>query len=292
MKFTMKFSPGEGPDVSFDISKEHLARRPDTMLSTLSKPRWNSKKDACQVIEPVEVADESWSDGTAAAIVAWYALKKDATFELPLGVELSDFVAIADWLLLELGNLGDIEYERTDGSPDSDGEGDLAGVGDGNLARIVRAAMYVKHGTDVVKGCASIREAIVRNPAVAYRFAFFRRADSVDYVNKCVSEPHLCVGSKFDPPTSEAKRRMKERIGVLEDHYQWSQDEMHREQCTANLEAGGLKASNWKKEYLELSGPRGVDFPPMDLEAVRGHRWVLHVTVPPAEPASKRRRRD
>ena len=49
---------------------------------------------------------------------------------------------------------------------------------------------------------------------------------------------------------------------------------------------------NWKKEYLELSGPRGIDFPPMDLEAVRGHRWVLHVTVPPAEPASKRRRRD
>ncbi len=48
--------------------------------------------------------------------------------------------------------------------------------------------------------------------------------------------------------------------------------------------------AKWLHKYLELSGPRGVDYAPPDMTSVHGYRWVLHVTLPKLEPASKRRR--
>ena len=44
------------------------------------------------------------------------------------------------------------------------------------------------------------------------------------------------------------------------------------------------------RKYLELSGPRGIDYAPPELTSVHGYRYVLHVTLPNLEPASKRRR--
>ena len=52
----------------------------------------------------------------------------------------------------------------------------------------------------------------------------------------------------------------------------------------------GYLASRSKRERVELSGPRGLDFPPSDLMSVHAIRQVLEVTLPEAEPASKRRR--
>ena len=62
-----------------------------------------------------------------------------------------------------------------------------------------------------------------------------------------------------------------------------------RDETEAELEGFGFEAS-WKRERVELSGPRGMDFPPSDLMSVHAIRQVLEVTLPEAEPASKRRR--
>ena len=43
-------------------------------------------------------------------------------------------------------------------------------------------------------------------------------------------------------------------------------------------------------DLVELSGPRGIDYAPPELTSVHGYRYVLHVTLPTLEPASKRRR--
>ena len=55
------------------------------------------------------------------------------------------------------------------------------------------------------------------------------------------------------------------------------------------IEGFGFEAS-WKRERVELSGPRGMDFPPSDLMSVHAIRQVLEVTLPEADHASKRRR--
>ena len=62
-----------------------------------------------------------------------------------------------------------------------------------------------------------------------------------------------------------------------------------RDETETDLEGFGFEAS-WKRERVELSGPRGLDFPPSDLMSVYAFRQVLTVTLPEAEPASKRRR--
>ena len=57
----------------------------------------------------------------------------------------------------------------------------------------------------------------------------------------------------------------------------------------AALEATGVTAK-FEEKYLELSGPRGMEFPPYELDFVSASRWTLTVKVPDVEPAPKRRR--
>ena len=54
-----------------------------------------------------------------------------------------------------------------------------------------------------------------------------------------------------------------------------------RDETVRDLKDCGFEAS-WLRKYLELSGPRGVDYPPPDMTSVHGYRWVLHVTLPEA----------
>ena len=261
MKFTMKFKAGA--DAEFVIPEEHLAKHPETMLSVLSKPRWNTDGAAAQVIEPVDVADASWADGTGEAIVAWYG-RDGAAFELPLGVELRDFVAIADWLLLDVGDLRKITYE--------------GGNDDDNLARVLRAKTWLSRRANVGKGITFVKEAMIRSPSNKFAFGFLRNDDNESYINKARGTPLIAVGNRFgkDP------------------HFEWAEDEVLRTECARAIEGCGLKTA-WSHVYLELSGSRlrheseEYDYPRAEVGSVYEFRWVLHVAVPEAEPAPKRR---
>lgn len=283
LKFTMKFE--SGADAEFVIPKEHLAKYPETMLSVLSKSCWNTDDAAAHVITPVPPVDFravpvdfrtvpvglndmddmydmagpitppvgyrlSWADGTAEAIVAWYG-RDGAAFELPFGVELRDFATIADWLQLDL-DLDAITY------PD--------GNDDGNLALVLRAKAFAKGRGDLEKALAAMKEAMCDQPSNKYEFVFLRLGDSLEYINILLADPLRTIG-----------------IGAWrQDHYEWAQDELFREECAAQLEDFGLNATWSNKKHLQIDVYDG--------RGVYAERWVLQVTVPKAEPAAKRRR--
>ena len=132
MRFVLKFKTGA--DVEFEIPEEDLQASPETMLSVMSRPRWTGSEGAPEVqrIEAPETAEDSWSDGMDAFVVAWVRApitRVRSARRAPGGGELVDAVAIADWLFLELDS-------RKSPSRRSSNDGDAA---DGNLARKVRA---------------------------------------------------------------------------------------------------------------------------------------------------------
>ena len=157
MRFVLTFKTGA--PVEFDIPEAALKRHPETMLSVMSRPRWAGPEGTPEVqrLEAPETAETYWSDGMAKAVVALYARETgDQSFESP--VELEDLVTIADWLLLPLGKLSEITY------------GSETAVG--NLARLMRAKLYLKLREDRMKTMTGIREAIKRAPKQKYRFGF------------------------------------------------------------------------------------------------------------------------
>ena len=146
MRFVLAFKAGA--DVEFEIPEADLKRHPETMLSVLTADRWTGSAGApaVQRLEAPETAEDSWSDGMDAFVVAWYARTGGQAIELPAPAELEDAVAIADWLLLPLGDLSEITLG-----------GDAA---DGNLARKVRAKTYIKLREDRAKTMVAITETI------------------------------------------------------------------------------------------------------------------------------------
>ena len=111
MRFLLSFTTGA--DVEFEIPEADLKRQPETTLSVMSRPRWTGPEGAPEVqrLEAPGTAETSWSDGMGAFVVAWYARTGgNQALELPAPVELEDAVAIADWLLLPLGDLSQITY--------------------------------------------------------------------------------------------------------------------------------------------------------------------------------------
>jgi hypothetical protein len=108
MRFVLAFKAGA--DVEFEIPEADLQRHPDTMLSVWTRPRWAGPEGApeAQRIEAPETAEDSWSDGMDAFVVSWYARTGGQAIELLAPAELEDAVAIADWLLLPLGDLSEI----------------------------------------------------------------------------------------------------------------------------------------------------------------------------------------
>ena len=271
MRFVLKFKTGA--DCEFEIPEADLKRHPETMLSVMSRPRWTGSAGAPEVqqIEAPETAEDSWSDGMDAFVVAWYARTGAQAIELPAPAELEDAVAIADWLLLPLGDLSEITLG-----------GDAA---DGNLARKVRAKTYIKLRKDREKTMVAITETIENAPKQKYRFIFLNRTDDATYINKAAEQPF----DRFVPETWRLNADQLARTGSGESAYEWAQCETMRDETETDLEGFGFEAS-WKRERVELSGPRGLDFPPSDLMSVYAFRQVLTVTLPEAEPASKRRR--
>ena len=265
MQIRLKFN--HGADAVFDIPDDHLKKKPETMLSTMSKPCW-AGKDEFLVIEPVDVANESWCDGMAEQVVAWY----DPTEILALkpGVELKDWVAVADWLLLPLGNLEAL-LEGSDVEDDDEDSGDFA--------RDIRARAYIKDREALRKSIDHIKFQMREAASKKFEFGFLNNTDDINYINKCLPSPLKLVGKKYPPLPGSSPT----------DACQWAQDEFLRNECVTILAACGVKAT-FALRTLELSGARGIDFPPMDLEPVRAARYVLTVTVPEAEPAPKRRR--
>ena len=271
MRFVLAFKAGA--DVEFEIPETDLQRHPETMLSVLTADRWTGSAGApaVQRLEAPETAEDSWSDGMDAFVVAWYARTGGQAIELPAPAELEDAVAIADWLLLPLGDLSEITLG-----------GDAA---DGNLARKVRAKTYIKLRKDREKTMVAITETIENAPKQKYRFIFLNRTDDKDYINKAATQPF----DRFLPDTWRLTEEQLARFGNGESAYEWAQCETMRDETEAELEGFGFEAS-WKRERVELSGPRGMDFPPSDLMSVHAIRQVLEVTLPEADHASKRRR--
>jgi hypothetical protein len=208
-----------------------------------------------------------------AFVVAWYARTGgNQALELPAPVELEDAVAIADWLLLPLSDLSQVTY--------------AAGAEDGNLARKVRAKAYIKLREDRVKTMVAITESIENAPKHKYRFAFFSGTDDVEYIKKTLDEGF----DTFLPVIYGALREAQEaRFGNKDSAYEWAQCKQMCDEAERELKGYGF-AARWAKERFELSGPRGMDFPPMDLGCVYGFRQVLTVELLEAKPAVKRRR--
>ena len=77
--------------------------------------------------------------------------------------------------------------------------------------------------------------------------------------------------------------------GFCDWHYEWSFDQTCRSEFGKLLSVSGLKCVSRLKS-VELSGPREMEFPPMDLSTVNGTRVTFTVSVPKAEPAKKRRK--
>ena len=116
------------------------------------------------------------------------------------------------------------------------------------------------------------------------KFAFLLAADSVHHINNSLAEPVSTVGVH-----EYNNREQVLRFGTQDVHYEWVGDCTCRNEFDRLISSAGLTTS-WIKTRLELSGPRGMEFAPMDLNSVYGHRWTLTVSVPAAEPATKRRK--
>ena len=69
---------------------------------------------------------------------------------------------------------------------------------------------------------------------------------------------------RFVPETWRLNAEQLARTGSGESAYEWAQCETMRDETETDLEGFGFEAS-WKRERVELSGPRGLDFPPSDL---------------------------
>ena len=67
------------------------------------------------------------------------------------------------------------------------------------------------------------------------------------------------------------------RYGTKESAYEWAQFETVRDETKRELERYGFEAS-W--ENVKATFRDGASL---------AHRWILHVTLPQVEPASKRR---
>lgn len=266
MRFVLTFKTGA--DVALEIPEADLKRHPETMLSVMSRPRWTGPEGTPEVlrVEAVTAAETHWSDGMAKTIISCYARDAgDHTVELPAPVELQDFIPIADWLLLPLGDLSKITYG--------------AETADGNLARLMRAKLYLKLREDRAKTMTGIRDAIKKEPKEKYHFGFFAKTD--DFNNPQYNhgnEPGVPL-DRFIPDKCLASQRREQerRFGTKQSAYKWSRCKKMRDETKRELERYGFEAS-W--ENVKATFRDGASL---------AHRWILHVTLPQVEPASKRR---
>ena len=109
----------------------------------------------------------------------------------------------------------------------------------------------------------AITETIENAPKQKYRFIFLNRTDDATYINKAATQPF----DRFVPETWRLNAEQLARTGSGESAYEWAQCETMRDETETDLEGFGFEAS-WKRERVELSGPRGLDFPPSDLMSV------------------------
>ena len=272
MKFRVVVSEAASatPPLTYEmeIAVSDLRKHPETMLSKWSKPQWaSSESEAVHVIQPVEVTQECWTESMGRLIERWYA--EAPPLVVPSGVEVSDFVAIADWLGLEVPELASLTYEDET---------------DEDFARTLRGKAFAQCRVMILKGIANMKKRMSAAPDQSYQFLFMQRDDKLPYIQRARGETFLDVGAENRYNTSQVNE-----AGTREDHFRWSAYEIHRQECVRILTTYGLSAS-WVHLYLELAGPRDMDFPPPDMDAVHAHRWALKVSVPTVKPASKRRR--
>jgi hypothetical protein len=271
-----------GPHVEFEISEAALKRHPETMLSVLTADRWTGQEGAPEVqrIEAPEIAEKCWCVGMDKAVVALYARETgDQSFELPAPVELEDFIPIAEWLCLPLGDLSEITYE--------------VGTENGYLARKVRAKLYIKVRENHSRAMTGITEAIEKTPKRKYRFVFLKREDDGEYSYEKKKEPfdrflpQTELTGDYDPHSGDLLNTRQPlsmeqvaRFGTKESAYEWAQCETMRDETVRELEDHGFEAS-WKMEQVEVSGWFQDGYGDGH-DAVHGPRQVLTVTLPAA----------
>ena len=209
MRFRLRFT--RGPAAEFSVADDLLQQSPETRLSRLAAAAVEAG-DSRVELGPVAVADQNWAAGTVAQIRAWYGDNKRT---LRPGVELHEWVAIAQWLELPAqGRLESLSYE------DSQEDG---------FAREMRARQHLKRKSDVVLSVAHIKAMMRahagRNPIT---FGFLRTTDDATYVNRALADPLLVVGV-----TNAADAA---RYGTPDDAFNWAADEDLRADAKNRIE--------------------------------------------------------
>ena len=173
----------DGTRTEFGVPLEDLQEKPETMLSVASKPCWNTANDKKPIeIGATQALEESWTPAMARAICRWYASRGDA-MELPVGVELAEFVAVADALLLDLGDLSE-----TITFPSDDEEG--------AFPQRLRAQFYIKSRKNVKLAVAYAKYVMNFRGLESMTFIALRQSDNIDYINASSGTDHRLLGSK------------------------------------------------------------------------------------------------
>jgi len=209
MRFRLRFT--RGPAAEFSVADDLLQQSPETRLSRLAAAAVEAG-DSRVELGPVAVADNNWAAGTVAQIRAWYGDNKRT---LRPGVELQEWVAIAQWLELPAqGRLESLSYE------DSQEDG---------FAREMRARLLLKSKSDVVLSVAHIKQMMRAAARRSFTFGFLRSTDDATYVNRALANPLVVVGVA----TGSADAA---RYGTPDDAFNWAEDEDLRADAKNRIE--------------------------------------------------------
>ena len=276
-KCTFNFSGGDGvAPVAITLARTDLNKKcfADSMLTTLAADRWQdastTSNDSSFDVSTQSIHD-SWSAPCASVIKHIYESpapvvpevqnESASKLEIPAGVELEEIVNVLDYFGLDL-----VEPEGMEIT--------------GNGASKVRAKLFLSNRENVETAFSYVFEQLLDSPRSKSQFVVLSSNDKLDYINKSQQEPLklICKSGYL-------------AMGERDKHYEWAQSEAHRNHFSDLLDEEGFEVE-WKSKYLELAGGRDNEYGPMDIDTVRASRWVAAVTVPGAEPPSKRARVD
>ena len=229
----------------------------------MSSKRWSSNPSDTSAFSISVDSVPGWSEGCADFIKIVYELGglKDSstielspTLQLPSTVELEEIASGLDFFGIDV-DLNKIEVT-------------------GASASQIRASLFLSREKNVVDSFAWVTQSIKSNPKTVSAFLAVHDGDSLNYINKSFDVNAFNIGGRYACSGKGSE---------------WTISLVYRNRFVAMLKEEGLDGV-WNHQYTEISGPRGMDYPPDDLTVVHGRRWRLLVTVPNAEPPAKRSR--
>jgi hypothetical protein len=243
----------------FSVARSNLGTFVDNLFfSALSMGEEKDEEHIHSLdITTAKRVNERWQRGYAELFASFFASPDQPEFLLPDSVELEDAHAVMDYFGFPFSLV-----ERLKVTPADDwGLRARANNYRGCLPKLDLAMNHLEH---------LLFEEHALN--LKWTIAVVPSGFNLRYANLAYEDDKLLtLGISFGEEL--------ERFGHPNHHAVWAESENFRELIKNRIEARNLEVV-WRRERLETSGPRGLDYPPMDMETVHRRVWLLKITVP------------